>query len=134
MPGNTLAKGNKSNSSVRIAELRAMWFSAITNEDMDKIKTELFNLACSAKNEEVRLRALVYVYDRLLGKPTENVNLAVEGDSPLMNVNLSAAQMTAATEIIKELSASRQPDGKPLNGNGTGEAVVINVKPATEGN
>ena len=108
--GNKLSHGmGGGEMSRRMNALKAVWLSAVSDADMKTLKDKLFDLACNATAEDVRLRSIMYIMDRLMGKPKESVAMEVSGDGTApLNVNLSPQQLFTATQLVRQLHA-REP-------------------------
>ena len=58
-------------------------------------------------NGDVKLRAIVYALDRLLGRPVENVNLEVNGQAEEM-ADLSKDEISVLQRIVGRSQNSRE--------------------------
>lgn len=100
--GNQLAKGRGQPHAQRLAELKALWYSALTDDRMKAIQDGLFDLAESAESEEVRLKALIYLAERTMGKVPDKIEMDVQGATPL-HVNLSPDEMAQGMAFLRRL-------------------------------
>lgn len=113
--GNQLAKGRTSEVSRKLAGLRSLWYDVQSEEDMIRVKAELIKLCTDCPNPDVKLKAIVYYIDRMLGKPTERVEVEnTGGGSPLVNINLSPEERAVAERIVRKMSQTDQDEPPTL--------------------
>lgn len=120
LPGNQVRKGLGSPESKSLASIRSLWYSMITEEDVMRVKEELFELARTAKSEDVKMRTLVYLSDRFLGKPTERVEMDMQGNTQGANINfnvLTVAEqdtLAQAAQIMAKAQSQAALPASPL--------------------
>ena len=103
-------KGNSASGGLNVhsqnfSNLRSLWYSATSVEDMTKVRDALLDLCLNCPSPEVKLKALIYFVDRLMGKPTERVELDCSpsaSQSPIVELTpdeiLVLEKMIARTE------------------------------------
>lgn len=84
--------GSKSVVRKEILELYNKYREEVHNR-YDTLLENLFDLALNSDNDAVRLKATMYVFDRLLGRPTQSIQITdMDNDKTLRDV-LTAADL-----------------------------------------
>ena len=101
VPGNKLRQGTSNDVQKRYSELRTLWFSATSVTDMARVRDGLVEMCTTCPNPDVRLRAIIYFCDRMLGKPTERVEMDVSSQSkPMPLPDLSPEEVAVLSKVI----------------------------------
>lgn len=98
--GHKIRQGTSNEVSARFHELKALWYSAVTVEDMAAVRDELVKLCLSAKNEDVKLKAIVYFVDRMLGRVPDRVEVDV-GVERKQLPELSAEEVVVLQRVVE---------------------------------
>lgn len=109
--GHTLRVGVVNEVSRKFRELRTLWYEATSAEDMETVRQELVKMCTSCPNPDVRLKAIVYFCDRMLGKPTERVEMDVTAKDAAPLPDLSAEEVAVLSKVIGR-SRTTEPLGE----------------------
>lgn len=99
--GHKLRQGAVNEVSKRFAELRSLWYDANSADDMRAVKAELIGMCRSCPVPDVKLRAIVYYLDRVMGRPTERVEMDVSSPAkPVPLPDLSPEEVAVLSKVI----------------------------------
>ncbi len=103
--GATLGQGNPLCQYVHVTRQRvyAYW----TPDKLDEINRELYDLCLHAADPKVKLHAIQYVHDRVLGKVKDELEINVRDDRPAFDVAAYSDEQLA--QIIDILDRPARP-------------------------
>lgn len=131
-PGHQIgAKGRGFEVNKKLNQIREYWYQVNSTEDLERVKTELLRLINDCPNWDVKLKAIVYYMDRMLGKPVESVDMNVTGErGPLVNIDLSPDEMEWARRLIRKVNGSGEAlPSETSDGGAAAELVDLGGKP-----
>ena len=97
--GNQLSRGSNEISK-RFASVKSFWLDANSPECMLKVRDELIELCLQNECLEVKLKAIVYYFDRSLGKPSEKIELDARPTKQSPIVNLTPEEILILERMI----------------------------------
>lgn len=108
--GNSISRGWAGETAKRFQQQRALWFDAISAEDMEAVKREILSIGLTCPVWDVKLKALVYFADRTWGKPTERVEIESENGVRQMVVDfdLSPEEVKVLERVVGRAAAADQ--------------------------
>ena len=101
--GNSIRLGTPNDIAKRFQSLRALWFEATSVDDMKAVRAELVKLCLECPVPDVKFKAIVYFCDRMLGKPTERVELDVSQDAgPARLPELTPDEVVILQKVVRK--------------------------------
>ena len=119
--GNKLRSGTQNEVSKRFAELRSLWYDANSADDMRAVKAELIGLCKTCPVPDVKLKAIVYYLDRMMGRPKETVELDVTAHAkPMPLPDLTPEEVAVLNKVISRTQDDDVADADVVPAKATG--------------
>lgn len=94
------------NTPVAPNRFKEMFFEAMTPAKFKDAVDELYNLAMSGTGDKIQLQALIYLLDRILGKPAVSEIIEQEGEIKI-NISHSEGRSKEEFEAIKQRAQAK---------------------------
>jgi len=85
-------------------EVQRLWFTCISEEDVERMYARIVELALQGENLDVALKATVYWTDRTFGKPTERVEVS-PGEPQTEYIQPTEEELAVLQKLIRRTSA-----------------------------
>jgi hypothetical protein len=115
LPGNKASTAEHNPLSRSVYRVKEAMLSACTPEEMFTVTRRLLEL-CHAEDGRVALQAMELLFNRLLGKPKEEIQLDVNqgGSSPVNPSALTDAELEQVLGILDRANARQALPSLPL--------------------
>ena len=109
LPGHSISNKSAKICAQRMTELKAIYYSAVTAEDMAEAHAAHMECIRQTKDMKVRLAAIALLYERCMGKAEQHINVQSENKTLTANVSvLSPDKQAVLEDAVRELMGSQE--------------------------